>query len=420
MIDDTNSDDTVDAIHRLVLQGASVTDGARRRRAAVSLAQKPPDIVAAETERVVLQAVERVWAMGWTPAELARRARPAGPAAEALLALVAAADLARWPVADVHPRWRSLVEDLAAPPTEPVGWLHQFTWQCADGWVGALDAALAVVAACVGVPPLEALVPPPGGARSDAYAAAAANAAAWAAAVGGDSPDLRRVRQLLAQAESTTFPEEAATFTAKAQEIASRHAIDLATAWGRTGRREGPVVARFPIEDPYRTQKSYLLQTIARRSRCHAVDHGAIGLTSVVGFPSDVLHTEMLFTSLLLQSQVELLAITSTAATGSRERSRGFRASFLTGFSIQVGRRLDEVEASVVAEATAAGPSLVPVLAERRDVVDDAFTRMFTVRVRPVHLSDHAGWERGRQAAERADLGRGGLAGVRRGLGRAG
>ena len=44
----------------------------------------------------------------------------------------------------------------------------------------------------------------------------------------GEPKMLARIRALLAKAEATTFVEEADAFTAKAQELMARHAIDAA------------------------------------------------------------------------------------------------------------------------------------------------------------------------------------------------
>ena len=54
---------------------------------------------------------------------------------------------------------------------------------------------------------------------------------------------LHTIRALLAKAESTDYPDEAAALTAKAQELISAHAIDLALIEERTGR--GEVVTRI-------------------------------------------------------------------------------------------------------------------------------------------------------------------------------
>ena len=133
-----------------------------------------------------------------------------------------------------------------------------------------------------------------------------------------DDPVLVKVRALLAQAESTTFEAEAETFTAKAQELMARHAIDAAMLWATTSRDERPTTIRLPIDDPYADIKSLLLQYVASHSRCTAVWDGVNALSTVVGFASDVASTEMLFTSLLVQSQAALRAEGAKAGPGSR------------------------------------------------------------------------------------------------------
>ena len=53
-----------------------------------------------------------------------------------------------------------------------------------------------------------------------------------------------KVQALIAKAESTEFPDEAEAFMAKAQELMTRHAIDLAMLDGESGRREPGKVGR--------------------------------------------------------------------------------------------------------------------------------------------------------------------------------
>ncbi len=106
--------------------------------------------------------------------------------------------------------------------------------------------------------------------------------------VDADDAVLARVRALLAQAESTTYGAEAAAFTAKAQELMARHAIDHALVWERAGRDESPVTVRLPVDDPYADAKSLLLQIVATHSRCRAVFHERYTLSTIVGFASDV------------------------------------------------------------------------------------------------------------------------------------
>ena len=99
---------------------------------------------------------------------------------------------------------------------------------------------------------------------------------------------LDRVRALLAQAESTTFEAEAETFTAKAQQLMTRHAIDMAMVSAGSRRAERPDTIRIAIDDPYLAAKSLLLQLVAASSRCRAVFHQRFAMSSVVGFAADL------------------------------------------------------------------------------------------------------------------------------------
>ncbi len=125
---------------------------------------------------------------------------------------------------------------------------------------------------------------------------------------------------------------------------------------------------------------------------------------SVVGFASDVAAAELLFTSLLVQSQAALQAEGAKAAPGAHTRSRTFRSSFLLSFTRRVDQRLAEINAAVEGGAAAEHDgSLLPVLAARDDAVDDAVAEMFG-ELRPDVVrggSDVAGWV-ARQAGRRS------------------
>jgi hypothetical protein len=248
------------------------------------------------------------------------------------------------------------------------------------------------------------LIPPPGAKAGDA---SIINLTAKT-----DDPILNRVRALLAQAESTNFEAEAETFTAKAQELMTRHAIDLAMVAAGTQRTERPDTIRIPIDEPYINAKWILLCEVATNSRCRAVFHKYVAMTSVIGYDADLRATETLFTSLLVQAQIAMQAAASSAPPGTPTRSRSFRSSFLTAYALRVGERLEEINAYVVADAEAeTGRSILPVLAERSAIVDakvrEIFPRLRSMRSRAG--LDPAGWASGRVAADRARLNSGDL-----------
>lgn len=349
-----------------------------------------------------------VWQRGWQPSELARHGRRTdAPVGRIITALIDADNRRRDP-ATVHPRWIDQIDAVRVRTVPEHGWLVDLL---DDEEVDGIARVLLIASTLLLLAHLDTLptiLPPPGSDsatwnhRDDTGAA--------------DDPVLAKVRALLAQAESTTFEAEAETFTAKAQELMARHAIDAALLWSRSASTDEPVTVRLAIDDPYADQKAYLLHVVAKHSRCRAVRHERYGLQSVVGFASDVAATEMLFTSLLVQSQTAMMAEASNAPPGSRTRGRSFRSSFLYAYACRIDKRLAEitesVEASVEAsmsESTAehgSRSSLLPVLAARADRIDEAIAETFgELRSSPVRCAgDRLGWARGALAADRAQL----------------
>jgi hypothetical protein len=364
-------------------------------------------LVDAEIERGLLRLVAAVWDGGWQPLELARQVRRTAGAAGARLALWAIdADHSQRDHATLDPRWAAQLEQLELPGAGGgTGWLAG--WQAAEGpeRSEALRVSLEVVGALGVLGPLQRLIPPPGGPLDEPVLDRRA----------AGSPVLDRVRALLAQAESTTFPAEAEAFTAKAQELIARHAIDSALLAARGTGSGRPVTVRVPIDDPYADAKSLLAQVVSEHCRCRAVFHPSYSLTSVVGFADDVAAAELLFTSLLVQAQTAMQSEAAAAPAGSRNRSRSFRSAFLVSFTHRIGQRLAEINAAVESASVAeVGDSLLPVLAQRHSVVDEAVESIFgslvTQRIRSGH--DAAGWVSGRRAADLAQLSFGDLAGA--------
>lgn len=233
---------------------------------------------------------------------------------------------------------------------------------------------------------------------------------------GSPAPDpgvLHKVRSLLAKAESTSYPEEAEALTAKAQQLMDRHAIDRAVLSGSSGagRPDGRAVA---VDAPYARPKFQLLSVLATANRCRAVLETRTGVATVVGFPDDRATVELLYTSLLVQATRAMLH----AGDSPRTRSRAYRQAFLLAYAARIGSRLQEAAAATVAEAAARhGDGLLPVLAERRDAVDQRLAEEFPhLRRMRITASDPAGYAAGHAAAERARLGGSEVAGRVRGL----
>lgn len=378
-------------------------------RAEDRLGTLAPPVVAAEAECLLLDQLDAIWAGGWQPAELIRQVRRGGGAPVVrLVAATLATDHVRRRAATLDARWITQMDALDLPATDGGrGWVRR--WTVDEGLdtsrvPGILIDALAQL---TGLPRLRPLMAPPGS------AGAGGPAPATRGDEGGEQdPVLGRIRALLAKAESTNFDEEADALTAKAQQLMTRHAIDHATvvaalAGTRGTAREEPVEVRIPVDDPYVDAKSLLLQIVAEHSRCRAVFHTDLALTTVVGFPTDVGAVELVFTSLLVQAQTALTAAARQAPPGTRVRSRSYRSAFLLSYAQRIGDRLAEINAAVVAEATETeGGSFLPVLRSRAAAVDDAMAARFGDLTRSTVRGGHdaAGWAGGRVAADNARL----------------
>ena len=359
------------------------------------------------------RAVAVLWRNGWQPAEVARQARRSGGTAVESLAVAAIADdhAARNPTT-IDPRWQQQIDSIGAGPSNDRSRPGLAGLIKGTGVHDGSDAAFAerlgtvidTLAALGAVHPLEELIPPPGGWTNLSRPATRAETHRHDTEV--DRQLVDRVRNLLAKAESTEFDAEAEAFTAKAQELITRHAIDTAVLADAADAKERPVTIRVAIDDPYADVKSLLLQTIGSANRCRVVYHGSVSLSTVVGFEADVMATELLHTSLLVQAQSGIAAAARNAPPGSRERKASFKSAFLLAFTQRIGQRLDEINAHVMGEAESEGRSVLPVLRSRAAEVDDEFAARFPeISSNSVRTgSDALGWATGRSAADRAKL----------------
>lgn len=240
-----------------------------------------------------------------------------------------------------------------------------------------------------------------------------------------DDPVLVRIRALLAQAESTTFPEEAEAFTAKATELMVRHAVDAAMVWAGDTTGSAPDQLLIDLHRPFTPNKAILVTRVADAFGCQAVRIGRLAdggeRVAVVGFPEDLEMVELLVASLLVQLTTAMAA----GLAGARSRtSRGrptaadvaaWRRSFIMGFVGSVAERLEGDRRRAAAardrgddEAGPRGRSTALVLADRRDAVHDDFRVRFP-RVRTSSISggrSAAGHAAGTEAGHRADLAR--------------
>jgi hypothetical protein len=333
-------------------------------------------------------AIDDLWGRGWTPSDLVHVAARQLTASHAEVAVGQALADGRRRVGlgqSVHPRWLEQLEALdqeqrrvvSRPPDEHLRWLVEL-------WC-----------LVVRLPSVTPTVPRPGDTWSELSAAG----------VHLDARMLARVRALLAKAESTTFEDEAEAFTAKAQELIARYAIDEALL--HTVDDVGdPSVRRIPIDDPYADAKSALIAAVAAANRCRVVHSPAMGWVTAFGYDHDLDAVELLGVSLLTQATTAMLRLGPQRDAAGRSRTRAFRRAFLFGFAHRIGERLRRATEGQMAATDDGAGRLVPVLAARDDRLRAAAAAAFpeTVR-RKTSVSDASGWHAGQAAAEQADLG---------------
>ena len=386
-----------------LLQQAMLSDAGVARELAAGLATRDPSVDAHGTAtRSLLIALEEAWERGWQPADVVHLTRREVTTGAVTLVVALIGEHARRSDAAVRApqAWVDQLTELnALVPGDPAvvsAWHLAERRTPAEAWriVLQLAGVLRTVAR------IETLLPPPS--RWGAPRPRSAENA-----VPSDQRALRRIRGLLAKAESSEFPDEAEALTAKAQELMTRHAIDAALlADGPSA--DGPAIEtrRVHVRDPYVRAKMQLLAAVAEANDVRLVWYSGLGIANLVGARADVAVVELLFTSLLLQVARALSAAERTAGRGSAARS--FRRAFLLGYAHRIGERLRTARQSATAEAAAEHDvDLLPVLRSRQAAVEERVAELFP-RVRASRSRaavDAGGWFAGRDAAESADVG---------------
>lgn len=217
---------------------------------------------------------------------------------------------------------------------------------------------------------------------------------------------LARVRALLAKAEGTDNPDEAAAYTAKATTLMARHGIDAALAAKTEPATDQRIDKVMTFRAPQAKAQGYLYAKVLGAMRVRVILKGGEYKTlHVFGFKSDLDLAEMMHASLVVQVN---RGLATAPLRPANQRGADVR-SFIFRFSNVVAVRLRDIYAQT---ATAAqdelegGPSVALVLADRKTLVDqavaDVYPRLTTVRTSTSGLAGAAGAE----ACCCADLGR--------------
>ncbi len=357
--------------------------------------------------------IDLLFANGWQPADLAHLVRRSGTQRSTRLLLGYIAQHSRRERApDRAPaEWLDQLQELGV--LEPGGTILGGHGEIIDRWMRAeqLDpheAQPIVVDTLVVLetaPRVSELLVPP--ARWSASNKGRVARAAPAGEVDGKA--LKLIRALLAKAEGTTFEAEADAFTEKAQELMTRHSIDMAMLAAHaagSGAQYGVESRRVHIDNPYADEKATFLSAIAQVNGAKSIWHPSAGFCTLMGFAVDLQLTDVLFTSLLVQATH---ASSTATAHDKRLRTPSFRRAFLVSFADRVSERLEHARRHVAEEAEHEyGAAMLPVLAQREAAVEQAYTDAFPDAITMKAKRYNAyGWHAGREAADRADIGAG-------------
>jgi hypothetical protein len=233
-------------------------------------------------------------------------------------------------------------------------------------------------------------------------------------------PILAKVRKLLAKAEDqAATPEEAEVYTAKAAQLISDYGIDQALLAAKDPSSDQVGDRVISLDAPYATDKAELLYDVATRLRCRAVmrtrrtPDGKELSVHLFGHESDLVRTDLLFSSLLLQAGSGL----ARTPVPAWDHKAAFRRSWLAGFRMAISSRLVQTEEHAMASAErryrSAGTSTTLVLADRSAQVAAALSREYprVAKARPRTLRG-SGMTQGWAEGQRADLGGSGLCGT--------
>ncbi|WP_432976097.1 DUF2786 domain-containing protein [Dactylosporangium sp. CA-233914] len=378
-----------------LVRGAVAYEDGLDRLAVAPAAQVDPALFAALNE-----AAARLFGGGWQPVELHRAVVRRGGTDRPLLGRAVidavAAHLRDFPRRGVDERWLAQAGELDATVwwSADERYVTELAAKHRRDRISAIDDLLELLTVLVHLPKIEVLVPPPGTAPRRSRKSTV------------DERLLERVRALLAKAESTGYPAEAETYTAKAQELIARHAIDEALLAGLDSAAElVPFARRIGVDHPYEGEKASLLSAVAEANRCHTVWSPDYGFTTVFGFDADIDAVDLLYTSLLVQAGRAMAKAEPPGGKAGRARLKAFRQSFLVAYAVRIGERLARASELALAEAPQRS-DLLPVLRSRDEQVRETMARVFprTVRGRGSRVDSREGWESGRDAADRATL----------------
>lgn len=222
------------------------------------------------------------------------------------------------------------------------------------------------------------------------------------------------ITKLLAKAASSTHPEEAETFAAKAQELMTKWAIDELQLVAAGQTQSDVVVHDFTTPVTHYKENFSILSAVAKANDVKMIYtpyvSGRSPVAHLIGFQSDIDSALAMYVALMSHVKLAMKPRLLESTHGERptpKEARQFGSSFRLGFASVIGTRLTEARAQTVNEADiVSGGSLLPALIDKTARVLDAATEAFPKTKTSRNVRVQAGaYVAGQAAAKSADVG---------------
>lgn len=234
-----------------------------------------------------------------------------------------------------------------------------------------------------------------------------------------------KIRDILNHAERAGTQEEADSFFAKAQDLMTKWAIDDAMIQQAAQKHEKEQIEKRQIVLQFRFYKAdaSILQAIAINNQARVLITQQKGegrgeyIAYLVGFPTDLDRTEMMFASMMIQLSraLEDHLRNHPEIKADRNANKTERKSFRYGFASRLDARLQEAKKVASSDGTANPYALA--LRNRDQEVDDYLAQMGAGKARGgPKKSSASGYMAGASAADRADVGNPAVGGNRKAL----
>lgn len=212
---------------------------------------------------------------------------------------------------------------------------------------------------------------------------------------------IRKINALLAKAESTTYPEEAKSFFAKANQLMIEYSVNAHQLRSKN-QSEKPIQVNFEYaRSHYLSAGKKAVIVIAARACGVAIilrpdlkgneGHKLSIWCTLIGFKDDIDITQSLFLSLMIQAQGSMTVTAYVEKTG-----------YLMGFAFAVKERFNQMQ-----RQSSEVSSTAIVLRSRDNEVMDAMHGFFPhlAKSKSMRNTNATGMKAGREAGSQADIG---------------